>query len=120
MDIILKAVLNKVAVWKQMYANHEATADEINDRNWHGMCVVLTDRISELEAQLVEIPSPADLYSEIESLQKQLEAVRLLPDMFDSKFHHQHIGTDAYKQGAKEAYGTAAYELRAAIGEVES
>ena len=51
-DIILQAVLNKIDVWKQMYANHEATADEINDRNWHGMCVVLADRIEELERRI--------------------------------------------------------------------
>ena len=51
-DVILKAVLNKVAVWKQMYENHDPTADEINDRNWLGMCGVLNDRILELEAQL--------------------------------------------------------------------
>ena len=78
MDIILKAVLNKVAVWKQMYANHEATADEINDRNWHGMCVVLTDRISELEAQLAEkaslISDGADLYYNQERKIELLEA----------------------------------------------
>ena len=51
-DTILKAVLNKVAVWKQMYSEHDPTADEINDRNWLSMCVVLSDRITELEEQL--------------------------------------------------------------------
>ena len=51
-DTILKAVLNKVAVWKQMYSDHDPTADEINDRNWLNMCVVLSDRIKELEAKL--------------------------------------------------------------------
>ena len=103
MDIILKAVLNKVAVWKQMYANHEATADEINDRNWHGMCVVLTDRISELEAQLEHfnrhICKEADL-------EKQLEAVRLLPEKWRKSF------------GNTATLNDCANELKAAIGEV--
>ena len=49
-DTILKAVMNKVYVWEQMYANHDPTTDEINDRNWLGMCKVLRDRIEELEA----------------------------------------------------------------------
>ena len=87
-DTILKAVLNKVYVWKKMYANHEATADEINDRNWHGMCVVLTDRISELESiinkarvdpdaeQLGESSVDNSYTGQIAQLQKQLEAVR--------------------------------------------
>ena len=48
-DIILKAVLNKVHAWERMYAEHDPTADEINDRNWLGMCKVLRDRIEELE-----------------------------------------------------------------------
>ena len=71
MDIILKAVLNKVAVWKHMYSEHDPTADEINDRNWLNMCVVLSDRIKELEAELLH---ENDLFLTQRNKAEELEA----------------------------------------------
>ena len=117
MDIILKAVLNKVAVWKQMYANHEATADEINDRNWHGMCVVLTDRISELEeinnqanTELQTVQREADsAHKRITTMEAQLEAVRLLPDIWRAK--------KSFQPDVSFVAQYCANELEAAIGE---
>jgi len=50
-DTQLKAVINKIRIMKMMFANHDATAQEVNDRMWVDTCEILIDHIEELEAQ---------------------------------------------------------------------
>ena len=50
-DQNVKAVANKINIMKQMFANHNATTQEVNDRMWVDTCLVLIDHIAKLEQQ---------------------------------------------------------------------
>jgi hypothetical protein len=49
-----KAVMTKIGIMKTMFENHPTTANEVNDRNWLDTCLVLVNRIRELEDHIRE------------------------------------------------------------------
>lgn len=115
-DTILKAVLNKVSVWEQMYANHDPTVDEINDRNWLGMCKVLRDRIEELEVHADALVGEKLLAeSVITELEVTLAKIKPLPEKWKMEYHNIYMGDDDFKHGRKVALHQAANAVDAIL-----